>query len=180
MCTPVALGGFMALSSIMSTGMQIKGRNQQLTEAARSQAGSAVEQTQADYQQLELQRDQERTKITVEEYRRLRQGERERGMLSAKLADAGVGGGSTLRDAVASQIQQDIDMGTLENNFGSTSAEISNQKNASYYKGRAQVNDAQSKLNTRTGGAATVLSLIGAGVQGYSSGVSTFNSIKGK
>lgn len=177
MCTAIALGGFMALSTMMSQGLSIQGQNAQLGASAQAQTQAARLQTQADYDQLELRKAQEHKKITVEQYRRLRQGERERGMISAKVADSGTYGGSNLRDTIASSIAQDIEQGTLENNLGAFDAEVANQKNASYYRGLSVRNQAQSKVNSRMGQMPTVLSLIGAGLGGFSTGASTFNSI---
>lgn len=179
MCTAAAVGGFMALSSVFTQSMAIQAQNQMLTEQAQIKAQYAVDKARADYSQLELRRQQENTRITVEQYRQMRQGLRTNAKSSVRLADAGVYGGSTLRDVVANSIETQLNEGTLENNLNMTEAEISNKELSVYNQSQSLRNEAQSSLNKRTGQTATVLGLIGTGLSAYSSGSLTGMKIFG-
>ena len=130
----------------------------------------AQRQTASDLALLQTRGLQESTKITMDQVRRYRQGARERATISSRIADAGVGGGTTVRDAVASVIQQEADIGTLE-----TSKEWSKNQNiieqrGAVVRGQSRINEAQSLLNQRTTTGPGVLQLISAGVSGFSQG----------
>lgn len=150
--------------------MGIKGKNKQQTAAAQARANAAVAQTKQDLSVLTLRQKQESDKITLDQVRRYRQGMRERGSMAATLGDAGIAGGSTLRDAVTSVIQEDMDVGTLEASKGDITGQILLQKQGAIARGQSGINEAQSMLNQRTGGLAGTLQLISAGVSGYSQG----------
>ena len=164
---------FTALMTLMSVGsslMGIRAKNKQLTSQAQAAADASVTQANRDLSVLSLRQKQESDKITLDEVRRFRQGARERGSMAAVLGDAGVAGGSTLRDAVTSFIQEDMDVGTLEASKGDINDQLLLEKQGVIARGKSGVNQAQSLLNQRTSGTAGVLQLIGAGVSGYSQG----------
>ena len=160
----------MTLMSVGSTLMEIKAKNKQLTNQAQATANAAVAQTSRDLSVITVRQKQESDKITLDQVRRYRQGTRERGAMSATLGDAGVAGGSTLRDAVTSIIQEDMDVGTLEASKGDTNDQLLLEKQGAIARGQSGVNSAQSMLNQRTDGTTGILQLISAGVSGYSTG----------
>lgn len=164
------LAALMALTQVASTLAQIRGGTKQLTSNARALAGQVVQQTRSDIDLLQLQGYQTGAKITLDQVRRYRQGARERSTISARTADAGVGGGTTIRDAVASVIQQESDVATMETQKDWALNQNIMEQKAAVVRGQSRVNEAQSMLNQRTGTGPGVLQLISAGVSGYSAG----------
>lgn len=168
MCTPATIA--MTTLSMATSLVGIKGKNKALTSQAQQMAAMAQKQTAVDLNTLDIRQAQEGARITLEQLRRIRQGTRERGTLQVRLADAGVAGGSTLRDVVASVIQEDQDLGSLETGRTWMEQQMNLEKQGAIARGQSQVNQAQSLLGQRTSGVSGVLQLIGAGVSGYSQG----------
>ena len=167
MCTAsLVMAGF----SMGSTLAGIQSKNKGLTTQAQQLASLASRQVRSDLDALELQRQQKSSQITLEQVRRLRQGLRERSTIASRLADSGVAGGTTVRDAVASVIQEEMDVATLETNKSWVDAQSSLEKRAAVARGQSQINQAQGLLDQRQSTGASVLQLISAGVSGYSQG----------
>lgn len=160
----------MALFNMGSSLTAIKSQNKALTSQAQSMADSAITQVKSDLNVLGTRKTQVSDQITLEQVRRIRQGARERGTLQTRLADAGVAGGTTIRDTVASVIQEDIDLGTLDTKRDWAIQQIELEKRGAVARGQSEINKAQSLLGQRTSGTAGVLQLIGAGISGYSQG----------
>ncbi len=168
MCTPATIA--MTTLSTATSLMGIKAKNKALSSQAQQMALAGAQQTRMDLDVLETRRAQEGTRITLEQLRRIRQGTRERGILQTRLGDAGVAGGSTLRDVVTSVIQEDQDLSSLETGRDWMDEQITLEKRGVIARGQTQINEAQGLLNQRTSGTYAVLQLIGAGVSGYSQG----------
>jgi hypothetical protein len=166
MCTPYVL----AASSMMSTLAGIKAQNKGLTSQAAQMGAMAQRQTASDIALLQTRGFQEGARITLEQVRRFRQGVRERGTLASRLGDSGVAGGTTLRDAVASVIQEEMDVGTLETSKDWATQQNILEQRAAVYRGQSTVNQAQGMLDQRTTTGPGMLQLISAGVSGYSQG----------
>lgn len=168
MCTPATIA--MTTLSTATSLMGIKSKNKALTSQAQQMALAGAQQAQMDLDVLETRRAQEGTRITLEQLRRIRQGTRERGTLQTRLADAGVAGGSTLRDVITSVIQEDQDLGSLETGRDWMDEQITLEQRGALARGQSQINQAQGLLSQRTSGVSGVLQLIGAGVSGYAQG----------
>jgi len=166
----MALPFLMALLSMGTTLSGIRSQNQALTSQAQQMAAGAIRQTQSDLDLLELRKSQVSTTITLEQVRRMRQGQRERSTLAARLADAGVAGGTTVRDAVASVIQEETDLATLETKKEWNVNQLLMEQREAVTRGQSQINQAQGLLSQRTQAGPGVLQLIGAGLSGYSTG----------
>ena len=166
MCTPHVF----AVTSMASTLMQIKSTNKGLTSQAQQLGVMAQRQTASDLALLQTRGYQEGARITLEQVRRYRQGVRERATLASRLGDSGVAGGTTLRDAVASVIQEAMDVGTLETSKDWATQQNILEQRAAVYRGQSTVNQAQGMLDQRTTTGPGMLQLISAGVSGYSQG----------
>ena len=166
----MALPFVMALLSMGSTLAGIRSQNSALTSQAQAVASNTTRQVQSSIDLLELQKSQRSTAITLDQVRRYRQGERERSTLVSRLADSGVAGGTTVRDAVSSVIQEELDLGTLETQKQWEEAQVEQQKRSVIAEGQSQLNQAQGLLSQRTQAGPGVLQLIGAGISGYSQG----------
>ena len=166
----MALPFLMALLSMGTTLSGIRSQNQALSSQAQQMAAGAVRQTQSDLDLLELRKSQVSTMITLEQVRRMRQGQRERSTLAARLGDAGVAGGTTVRDAVASVIQEETDLATLETKKEWNVNQLLMEQREAVTRGQSKINQAQGLLSQRTQAGPGVLQLIGAGLSGYSTG----------
>lgn len=164
------IAALMALMGIGSKLAEIKGNNKTLTSQAQGLATQAATQVRSDLSVLSLREQQAGSQISLEQVRRFRQGVRERGTLASRLADSGVGGGTSIRDAVASVIQEEQDVATLETNRTWMESQSALEKKAAVTRGQSAINQSQGLLDQRTTGVGGVLQLIGAGVSGYSQG----------
>lgn len=164
------IAALMALMGVGSKLMEIRGTNKTLTSQAQGLATQAATQVRSDLSILNLREQQTGSQISLEQVRRFRQGVRERGTLASRLADSGVGGGTSIRDAVASVIQEEQDVATLETNRTWMESQSELEKKAAVTRGQSGINQAQGLLDQRTTGTSGVLQLIGAGVSGYSQG----------
>lgn len=174
----------MAVANMATTRAQIKAQNaalssqaQALSSQAQAAASTAEAQTRSDTKILQQRGFQESARITLEQVRRYRQGARERATTVARLGDAGVAGGSTVRDAITSVIQESLDIHTLETNRTWEMEQNILEQRAAVVRGQSQINQAGTLLNQagtildqRTSTGAGVLQMIGAGVSGYSQG----------
>lgn len=168
MCTPTA-AALVALN-MGSSLMGIQAKNAAASSQATAMAGVAVAQTRGTLAQINLREKQESDKVTLEQVRRMRQGIRERSTIASRAADSGIAGGSTLRDAVASVIQEEQDIATLETNKEWISQQMALEKQGAVARGQSQVNQAQGILDSRTSGLGGVLDVLSAGVSGYAMG----------
>lgn len=167
MCSPTALIVGMSVGSSL---MGIQGQNQAATSQAQALAGMAQAQVRSDLDILTQRTYQESAKITMEQVRRMRQAEREKAVVATRVADSGLGGGSTLRDAVALSIQEMMDVGTLETSRDWMKDQMVLEKRGAVVRGQSTMNQAQGMLDSRTSGAGGILHLISAGVSGYAQG----------
>ena len=171
MCTPFA-EAVMAGVSMLSTGLGQIGRTKTAYANALATAQAAKVQTEANMAAIGVRQAQESNRITVEQVRRFAQGRRERASLAARAADAGIVGGSLERDAIASLIQEEIDVGILEANKDMTLSQLEAEKQGEYMKGQSAIGQAQSEIDSVPGTASNVLELISSGVSGYMTGKS--------
>lgn len=170
MCTPSA-GPILALANVASTLTAMKAQGLQTAYAAQALAQQAQQQLKVDQATIELRRAQSSDNITLEQVRRFSQGLRERGIMSARLADAGVAGGSTLRDAVTSVIQEETDVGTIERRKQIQDAQLIMERRGAEVRAESQLNKAQDIYRSgKTPTGAGVLQLLAAGVSGYATG----------
>ena len=169
MCTAHA-GVLTAVASMGSQALQIKANNRALAAQAQSIVTGAVKQGRADIRMLNLRQTQTADAITLDQVRRYSQGRRERGTLVARVADAGVSGASSIRDVVASVIQEDMDIGTMEAQKKATIGQLNMEKLGVKAQVESQVNKARSLVNQQTTGLSSVLGIISAGVSGYATG----------
>ena len=167
MCSPTALIVGMNVGSSL---MGIQGQNQAATSQAQALAGMAQAQVRSDLDILTARQTQESTRITIEQVRRMQQGVRERATIATRVADSGIGGGSTLRDAVANTIMESTDVGTLETSREWMKDQMVLEKRGAVVRGQSTMNQAQGMLDSRTSGAGGLLHLISAGVSGYAQG----------
>ena len=167
MCSPTALIVGMSVGSSL---MGIRAQNQAATSQAQALAGMAQAQVRSDLDILSVRQAQESTTISLEQVRRMRLGQRERGMMAARMADTGVGGGTTLRETVASVISEEVDIGTMETQRGWIHDQTVLDKRAAVVRGQSTMNQAQGMLDSRTSGAGGLLHLLSAGVSGFSQG----------
>ena len=167
MCSPTALIVGMNVGSSL---MGIQGQNQAATSQAQALAGMAQAQVRSDLDILTARQTQESATITLEQVRRMRLGQRERGMVAARMADTGAGGGTTLRETVASVISEEVDIGTMETQRGWMHDQAVLEKRGAIVRGQSTINQAQGMLDSRTSGAGGLLHLISAGVSGFAQG----------
>lgn len=154
-----------------STLAGIRSQSSQAAHQAAAVAAAAQQQVRSDQAIIELRRAQTSDNITLEQVRRMRQGQRERGVISARLGDAGVAGGSTLRTAVASAIQEDEDIGTLGHKGATADAQLNLERRGAEVRALSQLGKAQDIYQQgQTSVGAGVLQFISAGVSGYSTG----------
>lgn len=168
MCLPaVAIGALATVPTII--------QHRAATKAAKSQAQqlsqNALVQTEFDMGALKTRTYQEDTRITLESIRRLRQGLRERGALTARLADAGVGGSSTLRDAIASVIQEEEELGTIETKRSFMRSQAYREREAIHMGYAQQRGQAQSVWDSRPSWVSTGLEMMGSYASGYGIGL---------
>lgn len=166
----MSVAALMMFTSLASTLAQIRGSNQAATSQAIALGEQARRQTTSDLALLQTRGYQESAKITLDQVRRYRQGLRERSTIGARLADAGVAGGTTLRDAVASVIQEESDVATMETQKDWQRQQNVMEQKAAVVRGQSRVNEAQGLLESRTQAGPGVLQLISAGISGYSQG----------
>lgn len=160
----------MAVLQVGTSLAQIGGNNKSLTSQAQQVASGAVKQTQSDLDILTTRGEQISSTITLDQIRRIKQGTRERSTLQARAADSGVAGGSSVRDTVASIIQEELDLSTLDTQRDWSLAQNELEKREAITRGQSTLNQAKSILGQRTSGVSGVLQLIGAGISGYSQG----------
>jgi hypothetical protein len=172
MCTPVAAGIVMGVTSMASQAMAIKSQQQSMGQEAAVNAANAVAEARATMASLQVRRKQEATRVSLDQVRRYAQGRRERSTILTRSADALGGGASTVRDMVASVIQEEIDLGTLETSKEWADNQLVQEQIGAANRAVSGISQSQAHLDSRPGGFASVLQVIGAGVSGYSQGVS--------
>ena len=169
MCTPAA-GILLAVTSMAQQGLAIQATNQQIGAAAQTRVTNAAAQTRADLTAIEKRKAQVSEAITLDQVRRYAQGRRERSTLAARLADAGISGGSTVRDAVASVIQEEMDVGTLEVEEQWQQEELTGREVSAVNRYKSAVNASRAEMDSQVTGLPGVLSMVSAGVSGYATG----------
>ena len=174
MCTPAI---FTALS-MYSTYNNIKAQNKRLQAESTLLATNAAEQSKMDLKAIKMRTTQEDVRITLEQIRRYRQGMRERGTLMARLSDAGVSGGTTIRDAIASVIQEESDIGSIETKRDWMHTQALIEQEGAIGRAKGQLSQSQNIMDSQTGGFATGLQLIGSGISGMSQGRAFENQYK--
>lgn len=169
MCTAHA-GTLMSVMSMGTQALQIQGANRALSTQAQALVTGAVKQGRADIRALNLRKTQTANAITLDQVRRYAQGRRERGTLVSRVADAGVSGASSVRDVVASVIQEEMDIGTMEAQKGMALGQLDMEKLGVKAQVETQVNKARSLVAQQSTGLSSVLGIISAGVSGYATG----------
>lgn len=164
-------GIILGLLSAFGAKNSIEAQSEQMTSQALGLIQASTAQAMSDLDLLSLREAQEADAITLEQVRRTRQGTRERGALASRLADSGVTGGSTVRDAVTSVIQELTDVSTWEHRKRTMRLQSTAEKQAAITRGKTGVASGQRMLEgAKVDPLAGFISVFSAGLEGYSRG----------
>lgn len=165
-------GAVLSIFQGLSTSLAISGKNEELTNQAKSEAEYAIKDAEAKNQRLNVRQLQEQEGISLEQVRRARQGRRERASLGVRLSEAGVYGGSSARAEIASMIQEHEDMQILERNKDLVEENTAASKLAVKAEGQTRLNRAGAILESRTPPGLAALSIFSSAASGYLQGQS--------
>lgn len=165
-------GAVLSIFQGVSTSLAIRGKNQQLTDQAVAEANYAVKDAEYKNQRLNVRQSQEQEGISLEQVRRARQGRRERSALGVRLSEAGVYGGSSAREEIASMIQEHEDIQILDRNKDLIAENTAASKLSVKAEGQTRLNQANATLKSRTPAGLTALSIFSSAASGYLQGQS--------
>lgn len=147
----------------MQTSANISAQNR----AAVQQAEAANAAALADYQALNTRQREVDLKTALEQQERARQAQREISTSINTAADSGVAGNTPMRQLADALVQSGYDVGVHEANQEIQSAQIANEKFATYTAAKGRINQARSQVSS---GWESGLQLLAAGLSGASTG----------
>ena len=157
-------------ADVSSQMMLIRAQAEQARHQATQMANYASETTETQLEALQVQRAQHEQAMSLQTVQLMQAGDRERAILSSRLAESGIAGSLSKREIASSVIAEEMQLGTLETQSKWDSQMYRQQELSIVASGRSMINQARDvAASGRRDPALTGLQLISTGVSAAAS-----------
>lgn len=171
MCTVLALGIATAVMSAAGTAMSVVQQN----AAATATANAANKSAEASYALIDEQKDEVRQQAAEQKYQRRLQANREASRMNVAFNEAGVSGTSPLHELANTMVQENYDLGILDQNEENQLKQLTAEAHGVEAQTSSRISAAASNISNPL---MATLKIGTSGVAGYSMGSTLYSTYK--